>query len=199
LVLTKKWSDSISASLILVTSQTFVKCLLSTNIYDLSGYIFCCQVITRWPCECPYVDTLFLSQLNPFPVQNLPSFFHYQLFHCEDCALYMPNINRPAHCIYNPLGRVAQLYLQALGTHFSHILWPAWTAVGLFFSHSPCGDLFSLHASSRIQVCTEKTQFYPLWISACSVLDMRDFCSSFLVKMSVNYASFSSQEVFTKH
>jgi hypothetical protein len=131
-------------------------------------------------------------------VQNLPSIFHYQLFHCEDCALHMLSINRPAHCIYNPLGRVAQLFPQALGTHFSHLFWPAWTAVGLFFSQSPHGDLSCLHASSRIQVCTKETQFYPLWILACFVLDMRDFCSSVLVKMSANYASFSSQEVFNK-
>ena len=31
--------------------------------FDLSGYILGCQVISSWPCECPYVDTMFLSQL----------------------------------------------------------------------------------------------------------------------------------------
>ena len=40
----------------------------------------------------------------------------------------------PVHFIYNPLGRVAQLYPQALGTHFSRLLQPAWAAVGLFCS-----------------------------------------------------------------
>ena len=44
LALTKKWSDSISASLTLLTSQTFVQFLLFP-ICDLSGYTFCCQVI----------------------------------------------------------------------------------------------------------------------------------------------------------
>ena len=63
-------------------------------IYDLLGYIFYRQVISRWPCESPYVDTMFPSQLNPFPVQNFPFIFHYDLYCCEDSALHMLDINR---------------------------------------------------------------------------------------------------------
>jgi hypothetical protein len=33
-----------------------------------------------------------------------------------------------------PRDRVAQLYPQALGTHFSHLLWHAWVTVELFFN-----------------------------------------------------------------
>ena len=46
-------------------------------ICDLAGYIFC-QAISRWPCECPYIDTMFLSQPHLFPVQNLPFIFQYR-------------------------------------------------------------------------------------------------------------------------
>jgi hypothetical protein len=55
-----------------------VQCLLSTN--TTSGHIFCCQVIARRPCECPDVGTMFQSQPNLFPVQNLPLVFHYHFF-----------------------------------------------------------------------------------------------------------------------
>ena len=65
--------------------------LFCQPICDLSGYILCCQVISRSPCERPNVDTMFLSQLNLFPEQNLP--LHYHLFCCEGCALLMLDIN----------------------------------------------------------------------------------------------------------
>jgi hypothetical protein len=45
-----------------------------------------------------------------------------------------PQPGGPVHHIWNPQGRVVQLYSQALGNHFSYILWSAWAAVGLFFS-----------------------------------------------------------------
>jgi len=35
-------------------------------IFDVSGYIFCHQVITGWPCECPYVVTV-ASNFDPPP------------------------------------------------------------------------------------------------------------------------------------
>ena len=72
LALTEKWSHSISAP----------------------GYIFCCQVIAMFPCECPYVDTMFPSHLNLFPVKNLPFVFHCHLFCCEGCDPHMLDINR---------------------------------------------------------------------------------------------------------
>jgi hypothetical protein len=45
-----------------------------------------------------------------------------------------PQPGGPVRRIYNPRGRVTQLYPQALGTHFGRLLRPAWAAVGLFFS-----------------------------------------------------------------
>ena len=57
-------------------------------ICDLSGYIVCCQAISRWP----YVGTIFPLLRNLFPVQTLPFIFHYHLFHCEGCALHMMDI-----------------------------------------------------------------------------------------------------------
>jgi hypothetical protein len=40
----------------------------------------------------------------------------------------------PGLRIYDPGDRVAQLYPQALGTHFSRLLRHAWVTVGLFFN-----------------------------------------------------------------
>lgn len=35
-------------------------------------------------------------------------------------------------CIYVPRDRVVQLYPRTLGVHFSHLLWQAWTMLGVF-------------------------------------------------------------------
>jgi hypothetical protein len=43
-----------------------------------------------------------------------------------------PQPGGPGLCIYIPRGRVAQLYPQAPGTHFSRHLRHAWVTVGLF-------------------------------------------------------------------
>jgi hypothetical protein len=43
-----------------------------------------------------------------------------------------PHPGVPGLCIYIPRGRVAQLYIRALGTHFSRLLRHAWVTVGLF-------------------------------------------------------------------
>jgi hypothetical protein len=45
-----------------------------------------------------------------------------------------PQPGGPVRRIYNPRGRVAQLYPQALGNNFGRLLRPAWAAVGLLFS-----------------------------------------------------------------
>jgi hypothetical protein len=45
-----------------------------------------------------------------------------------------PQPGGPVHRIYNPRGKVVQLYLQAPGTHFGRLLRSPWAAVGLFFS-----------------------------------------------------------------
>jgi len=89
----KKRSDYISETLILLTSQTFVHCLLSAYLVG--------DFVARWPCKCPYLDTMFPSQQNPFPVQNLPFIFHYDLFRCEDSALHVLDINRTLLQLYH--------------------------------------------------------------------------------------------------
>ena len=43
-------------------------------IHDLSGYTFCHQVITRWPCECPYVVTMASNFGIFFSLPPLPTF-----------------------------------------------------------------------------------------------------------------------------
>jgi hypothetical protein len=58
------------------------------------------------------------------------SFLHWQVVSLSP----NPQPVGPVRRIYNPRGKVAQLYLQALGTHFVRLLRPAWASVGLFFS-----------------------------------------------------------------
>jgi hypothetical protein len=45
-----------------------------------------------------------------------------------------PNLEDQASVFMTPEDRVVQLYPQALGTHFSHLLRHAWVTVGLFFN-----------------------------------------------------------------
>jgi hypothetical protein len=45
-----------------------------------------------------------------------------------------PQPGGPGLRIYDPGDRVAQLYAQELGIHFSHLLRHAWVTVGLFFN-----------------------------------------------------------------
>jgi hypothetical protein len=45
-----------------------------------------------------------------------------------------PQPGGPGLRIYDPGDRVAQLYPQALGTHFCRLLRHAWVTVGLFFT-----------------------------------------------------------------
>ena len=84
---------------------------------DLSGYIFCCQLISRWPCECIYVATMFPSQLSLFAVQNLPFVFHYRLFCCEGCVLHMLGINRALFKFQRQSLRVLFFSYQILELH----------------------------------------------------------------------------------
>jgi hypothetical protein len=44
------------------------------------------------------------------------------------------NLEDQASLFMTPEGRVAQLYPQALGTHFSRLLRHEWVTVGLFFN-----------------------------------------------------------------
>jgi hypothetical protein len=56
-----------------------------------------------------------------------------------------PQPGGPGLRIYDPGDRVAQLYPQALGTHFSRILRHAWVTVRLFFNpghHTGGGTYF---------------------------------------------------------
>jgi hypothetical protein len=45
-----------------------------------------------------------------------------------------PNLEDQASVFMTPGDRVAQLYPQVLGTHFSRLLRHAWVTVGLFFN-----------------------------------------------------------------
>jgi hypothetical protein len=45
-----------------------------------------------------------------------------------------PNLEDQASIFMTPGDSVAQLYTQALGTHFSRLLRHAWVTVGLFFN-----------------------------------------------------------------
>jgi hypothetical protein len=47
-----------------------------------------------------------------------------------------PNLEGQASVFVTPGDRVTQLYPQALGTHFSHLLQRAWAMLGLFLSSS---------------------------------------------------------------
>jgi hypothetical protein len=51
-------------------------------------------MIANWPYEYPYVDTMFLQLLDPFPLQSLPFIFCYHLFHYEGYAFHMLDINK---------------------------------------------------------------------------------------------------------
>ena len=98
MVLIKKWSDPVSAFLLLLTSEIVlaVPCIYQYVIYLFAYY----HAITKWHCECPYVDTMFLSQINPFPLRNSPFVLHYHLFCCEGCVLHMLDINRTIFQLY---------------------------------------------------------------------------------------------------
>jgi hypothetical protein len=58
-----------------------------------------------------------------------------------------PQPGGPGLRIYDPGDRVAQLYPQALGTHFNCLLRHAWVTVGLFFNpgHHTDNTQFFLH------------------------------------------------------
>jgi hypothetical protein len=48
-----------------------------------------------------------------------------------------PNLEDQVSVFMTPGDRMAQLYPQALGTHFSRLLRHAWVTVGLFFNLRP--------------------------------------------------------------
>ena len=53
---TKKWSDTVSAAVALLTSQTFLHCLLSTNMWSIWLHILssCDRQVTLWMSLCWY-------------------------------------------------------------------------------------------------------------------------------------------------
>ena len=107
--------------------------VLNQRIRDLTGYIFY-QAISRWPCECSDFDTMFLSQLNLFPVQNLPFIIHYHLFHCEGCALgHFSNfsIEVPEYYFHVVIGNcITFLFQRTIKFFFAYFI--------LFFSWGMC-------------------------------------------------------------
>jgi hypothetical protein len=102
---------------------------------------------------CPYALYLFLSpslslppppHLAPQPSLGLGLLHKIRLNFLEASQQFSflqvrvvspapnPHPGGPGLCIYIPRGRVAQLYPQALGIHFSRLLRHAWVTVGLF-------------------------------------------------------------------
>ena len=88
------------------------------------------------------VSYLFpLSRLIPLSL-TVPrpqlGFLAVSLFTVTGCrpVAQPPQPGGPVHSIYNPWGRVVQLYSQAPGTHFCCLLQPVWAPVGLFFPQS---------------------------------------------------------------
>jgi hypothetical protein len=78
----------------------------------------------------PIMDLLHQTFLSPhfwFPNRQFFTGWGYQP-HAQ------PPTWKTRFHIYNPWDRVVQLYPQALGTHFSRLLWHAWATVGLFFN-----------------------------------------------------------------
>ena len=87
-----KRSALVSALLLLpLTSQTFfaVSFIYQYVIYLIAYY----HAIAKWR-KCLYVDTIFLSRINLFPLRNSPFILHYHLFLYEGCALHVLDINR---------------------------------------------------------------------------------------------------------
>ena len=77
---------------------------LNQNVIYLVTYF-----VVRWsPGDLVnvYVDTIFPSHLNLYPVQNLPFVFHFRLFYCEDCARHMLDINRALFQLWRSSPRV---------------------------------------------------------------------------------------------
>ena len=59
-----------------------------------------------------------------------------QLFYADSLSACRPTpiLEEQSTVFLTPRGRVAQLKPQVPGTHFNHLLQPAWAKVGLFFS-----------------------------------------------------------------
>jgi hypothetical protein len=64
-----------------------------------------------------------------------------------------PNLEDQASVFMTPRDRVAQLYPQALGTHFSSLLRHAWVIVGLFFNPGHHTGLYNwLHFGNLLKL-----------------------------------------------
>jgi hypothetical protein len=98
--------------------QNFIVCVC---VFTWNGW--CSNLLLRWRYSPMRTFASFLGFLTV-------SFLQWQVVSLSS----NPQPGGPFHRIYNPRGRVAQLYPQALGTLFGRLLRPAWAAVGLFFS-----------------------------------------------------------------
>jgi hypothetical protein len=80
-----------------------------------------------------------------------------------------------------PEDRVAQLYPQALGTHFGRLLRHAWVTVGLFFNPGHhTGTMISYHTSFQDRILnvasvgpnSQVLELTVLWVVApCSIVE----------------------------
>jgi hypothetical protein len=73
-----------------------------------------------------------------------------------------PNLEDQASVFMTPGDRVAQLYPQALGTHFSRLLRHSWVTVGLFFNpghHTGLVILTNVNYSQSVKLAKIYFQF----------------------------------------
>jgi hypothetical protein len=86
---------------------------------------------------------LFFFFFEKLPAFTIIIIFSHRLIYVarrNDC-LSLPNLQAQASVFISPRGRMAQLYPQAPGTHFSRLLRHSWVTVGLFFfpgHHTEC-------------------------------------------------------------
>jgi hypothetical protein len=76
------------------------------------------------------------AKIGPWP--PLLGFHNNNFFYRSGLLVQRPtpNLEDQSSVFMTPGDRVARLYPQALGTHFSRLLRHAWVTVGLFFNRS---------------------------------------------------------------
>jgi hypothetical protein len=124
-------------------------------IHLFNQFIHCSYCI-----QCAYIPTCCPHVTDPFP---LPGSIPLRLtlprpqFRVHNSWLFLrwqvdlspnPQPGGSAHRIFNPRGRIAQLYPQAAGIHFSRLLRPAWAAVELFFTSVTIRGPLSLYLAT---------------------------------------------------
>ena len=86
-------------------------------------------------------------------------------------------------CIYNPLGRVAQLYPQAPGIHFDRLLRHTWAAMGFSFFGHHTGNLVTCKGmykgvSKSCRTVLVKRSLFTLDVKFLHRLQSTPFCTN---------------------